>query len=405
MSGSCWTIYYPQATATDNCGTPKIECIAGLASSSCFQKGTSTITFKATDLKGNSTTCSFNVVVKSNEPVCQTAFSSTKAYRIVNVASNKVLDVYAGGTKNDTRIIQYGYHGSTNQQVRLYSLGSGYFKILFRNSGKVLANHTTNNYSNCYLYDYYSGGYKDWKIECNNDGTYKITHRASGRVLDIENGATADVANVEIRTWDGTNSQKWRIEEVPANTSTYYLASSTRLTMEASAEPTRTRIEWVNNTGFKNDYFAVQKINTTGNFEDIEVINSFDLTEELQHFTTYDNNPTEGANYYRIKVTYNDGTISYTETQKVTFDKLGQMRLFPNPATDFVDLELSKYKDQEVNIHIYNQFGQQVHFQNINSVNDILVRMDVSSFITGNYIIRVTAKGKRDEIKQISITH
>ena len=406
MSGTCWTISYPNPMATDNCSVSSITRTSGAASGSCFPIGTSAIDFKATDAKGNSSTCSFSIIIKSTAPVCNTNFSSTKCYRIVNVNSGKVLDVNGGIKTNNTSIIQWGYHGGVNQQLRFYALGSGYYKIMFRNSGRVLANHNTSSGSNCYLYDYYTGGFKDWKIDCNADGTYKITHRGSGKVLDIENDATGDGANVEIRTYDGSNSQKWRIEEVACNTSTSYLTSKNVLTMDASAEPLRTRIEWVNNTGFKNDYFAVQKINnTTGQFEDIETLNSASQTDDLQHFGTYDNQPTEGDNFYRIKVAYTDGTFAYTETKKITFDKMSGVRVYPNPASDVVEIDLSKYKGNEVNVYFYNPFGQAVLFQNMEKVGDTPLSIDVSKLATGRYLLRVTSKGKRDETKQLIIAH
>ncbi len=406
MTGTCWTISYPNPTATDNCAAPTITRTSGAASGSCFPIGTYPIDFKATDAKGNYSTCSFNIVIKSTASVCNTNFSSTKCYRIVNVGSGKTLDVNGGGTGLNTPIIQWPYHGGVNQQIRLYALGSGYFKILFRNSGRVLANHYTTSGSNCYLYDYYTGGFKDWKIDCNTDGTYLITHRASGKVLDIENDATSDGANVEIRTYDGSNSQKWRIEEVICNTATSYLTSKNVLTMDASAEPLRTRIEWINNTGFKNDYFAVQKINnTTGQFEDIETLNAASQTDDLQHFGTYDNQPTEGDNFYRIKVAYTDGTFAYTEIKKVTFDKMSGVRIYPNPASDAVDIDLSKYKGNEVNVYFYNPFGQIMLFQNMEKVGDTPLSIDVSKLATGRYLLRVTSKGKRDDTKQLIIAH
>ena len=406
MSGTCCTISYSNPTATDNCSTPTITRMSGAASGSCFSIGTYPIDFKATDAKGNSSTCSFNIVIKGSAPVCNTNFSSTKCYRIVNVGSGKVLDVNGGSTALNASIIQWPYHGGVNQQLRLYALGSGYFKIMFRNCSRVLANHNTTSGSDCYLYDYYTGGFKDWKIDCNADGTYSITHRASGKVLDIENDAISDGASVEIRTHDGSNSQKWRIEEVACNTSTSYLTSKNILTMDASAEPLRTRIEWVNNTGFKNDYFAVQKINnTTGQFEDIETLNSASQTDDLQHFGTYDNQPTEGDNFYRVKVAYTDGTFAYTETKKVNFDKLSGVRIYPNPASDAVDIDLSKYKGNEVNVYIYNPFGQIMLFQNKDKIGDTPLSIDVSKLATGRYLLRVTSKGKRDETKQLIIAH
>ncbi|WP_435263269.1 HYR-like domain-containing protein [Tenacibaculum sp. nBUS_03] len=55
--------------ATDNCSAVTINQIAGLPSGSEFPIGTTIITFEATDLKGNSSTCSFNITIENVNPI------------------------------------------------------------------------------------------------------------------------------------------------------------------------------------------------------------------------------------------------------------------------------------------------------------------------------------------------
>ena len=57
---------FATATATDNCGAIVAQT-AGLANGSTFPVGTSSVTFTATDAAGNSSSCSFNVVVTDNQ--------------------------------------------------------------------------------------------------------------------------------------------------------------------------------------------------------------------------------------------------------------------------------------------------------------------------------------------------
>ena len=63
------------------------------------------------------------------------------------------------------------------------------------------------------------------------------------------------------------------------------------------------------------------------------------------------------------------------------------------------------YKGNEVNIYIYNPFGQAMIFQNMEKVSDTPLSIDVSKLATGRYLLRVTSKGKRDETKQLIIAH
>ena len=60
-------VNYLAPSATDNCGTATTSQISGLSSGSIFPIGTTTNTFVATDLAGNTDTCSFDVTVYGND--------------------------------------------------------------------------------------------------------------------------------------------------------------------------------------------------------------------------------------------------------------------------------------------------------------------------------------------------
>lgn len=175
--------------------------------------------------------------------------------------------------------------------------------------------------------------------------------------------------------------------------------------MEATAEYNRSFIQWVNNTSYKNDYFTVQKMNAvTGLFEDVEIINAIKQTDELQYFSTYDDNPTEGDNYYRIKLVYDDGNVDYSEMRVVVFKGLNSVRIFPNPSYHYTDLDLTKYKNKLVSIYLYNAFGQLVQVLHIEKVGEEPVRLDVSKYNSDQFFIRIASKGKRDVTQQLIIT-
>jgi hypothetical protein len=63
-------VTYATPTATDNCGTPTVSFVSGLASGSTFPIGVTTVVYKAQDICGNVSTCSFTVTV--NNPYCAT---------------------------------------------------------------------------------------------------------------------------------------------------------------------------------------------------------------------------------------------------------------------------------------------------------------------------------------------
>lgn len=93
---TCDTIVtYATPTASDNCGILSLVQTAGLPSGSVFPVGTTTIVYQATDIHGNSSTCSFNVTVYPlpvitgivNDVVCNAAGNGTIDITVSNGTS------------------------------------------------------------------------------------------------------------------------------------------------------------------------------------------------------------------------------------------------------------------------------------------------------------------------------
>jgi Secretion system C-terminal sorting domain len=182
-----------------------------------------------------------------------------------------------------------------------------------------------------------------------------------------------------------------------------YLVKDEQISMRATAETNRSRVEWTNNTGYKNDFFTLEKENPkSGSFETLAIVSNKYASDIHEYYTIYDNAPTEGDNVYRVKVTYVDGISKTSEIQTIKFNATEGIRLYPNPAIDVVGVDLSNYKGQAVTIALYNQFGQQVLTQQIEKASGT-VNLDVSQNTTGNYMVRVVSKGRKDVIQQLHI--
>ena len=77
-STRCATITWTEPTATDNCGTPTITRV-GLASGACFSpKAVSNIVYTASDAKGNTAKCAFNITVNVT-PTATNNYCTSKA--------------------------------------------------------------------------------------------------------------------------------------------------------------------------------------------------------------------------------------------------------------------------------------------------------------------------------------
>ncbi len=176
-----------------------------------------------------------------------------------------------------------------------------------------------------------------------------------------------------------------------------------KIDLMATPELRRTRLEWISNMGDMNDYFTVQKMNEQGEFMDLETING-SFNEEIKYFTSYDNNITEGDNFYRIKSQLMNGSVKYSETQTVNFMELENIKVFPNPAAEYAEIDLSSYEGSAVKVSIFNAWGQSVLSYTIDNATAQPYRMDVNSLKSGNFIIYITSSGKRQVNKRLTIS-
>lgn len=136
---------------------------------------------------------------------------SGSTYYIYNQGSGKCIDVYGNSTSNGANIIQWTYHGGSNQQWQVNSTGDGYYTLTAQHSGKLMdvSGASTANGANVLQWSYNGGTNQQWAIADQGDGSYKLTARHSGKCLDLVNGSTADGANIQQYTDNGTSAQRW----------------------------------------------------------------------------------------------------------------------------------------------------------------------------------------------------
>jgi endo-1,4-beta-D-glucanase Y len=179
--------------------------------------------------------------------------------------------------------------------------------------------------------------------------------------------------------------------------------SAGTLEMTAVADINHVRIEWVSNTGDKNDYFAIEKRDeTSGSFEKIATLNSKN-GDKMEYYTTYDASPIDGDNTYRINLIGKDGATKTSNLSTVKFSKTADFRIFPNPASDFIDVDLKQYEGKAVTLQVYNSFGKLMTTQQVDKATSATVHIELGAQVSGEYLLRVTAQGRRDAVKKFVV--
>ena len=175
------------------------------------------------------------------------------------------------------------------------------------------------------------------------------------------------------------------------------------LDLTAAAELHKVKLVWANNTGYKNDYFEVEKLNEKSNiFEKIALINSQN-GDKMESYTAFDEQPTEGDNIYRINLVGTDGTTKVSNQSVVKFNNAYDFRIFPNPASDYIDVDLKQYEGKTVTLQVYNSFGKVISTQQVERASSLPVHLDLNPIAAGQYLIRVTSEGRKAAVKKFVI--
>ncbi|SHJ73615.1 S8 family serine peptidase, partial [Parasporobacterium paucivorans] len=158
-----------------------------------------------------------------------TVQDSSGVYFIKSKNSELFMDIYGGGRDFGTNIIQWSYHGGTNQQWKFENLGNGYYKITsVLNPAYALDVYCsgTSMGTRVIQWPYYGGPNQQWKIIENEDGSISLISKLAFEngtryVLDVYGGSA--VAGVNVIQWSGNggDNQKWYLEQVRDYTLSY----------------------------------------------------------------------------------------------------------------------------------------------------------------------------------------
>jgi hypothetical protein len=228
------------------------------------------------------------------------------------------------------------------------------------------------------------------------------TYTQSSVSMALKNGTYI----VKVQLYNVTNGWQFVCEkQVNATVSggLNALSKNVILDINAVAEAQRAQIQWVNNTGSQNDFFIVEKRNNvSGSFEKIETVNS-KPTESNEVYTVYDNAITEGDNTYRIQLTMLDGQVKTSAVKTLIYKNVNDIRIYPNPASDFIEVDLKQYEGKKVTLSIYNQVGKLVHTQQIERASATPTYLNLDKQTSGQMLLRVTAEGYREVTKKFVI--
>jgi hypothetical protein len=182
-------------------------------------------------------------------------------------------------------------------------------------------------------------------------------------------------------------------------------ADETVLSLKAVRKNRQVNLYWTNNTGFKNEYFTLEKSKDGANWEAMNEMDAYREEDQSTNlFEEVDFAPTTGKNYYRVSVTFLDGTRQTSDIQIVELNDIEDFGLYPNPASSFTNVNLeTMVGEKNVTIRVTDWMGRTVEEIQIDEVIEPDYRLELKEYRTGQYAVSVIAEGKRPVTKKLII--
>jgi glucose/arabinose dehydrogenase len=348
--------------------------------------------------------CSVNNPTTTQPPV--SSFDPSKCYRFLSALSGKAFDVAGRSTISGAKIIQNTWTGDKSQIWRIRAIDGSYQRITSWISGKVLDVKAESTDDGKFLqqFDYNGGSNQLFKFD-KTGNNYFISARHSGKFIDIENQVTSSGATLiqMPKRSSNSNSQQWQVLETTCPTGTNLVAAQIYIA-EGYREGKNGILTWVSNAA-DADYFMVEKQDKNGDFETIDLVNAkpLNLDYEKNYYTFTDNQTLEGENTYRITLISDNTPPQYSKTITLNFREAVDFTLFPNPTSDFIDVDLSSYEDRPVKLTVVSMQGRELLSSKIEKASKTH-RMVLDNLMNGQYIILIQTKGKRDVTRMFNIT-
>ena len=177
------------------------------------------------------------------------------------------------------------------------------------------------------------------------------------------------------------------------------------MTVDGRIEAQKGVLNWVSQTSQLPDYFIVEKLNKTGNFEQFTLMNALysNKRDGIESYQITDDNLQEGDNIYRIAL-FSEvlKTPQYSEIVRLRYQPAGSYAIYPNPTSDFVDINLSANESKSVKISIFNSIGKLVYTEKIEHAT-ANKRLNIEQLEPGQYFMSIEPEGKRTVMKKLNI--
>lgn len=149
-------------------------------------------------------------------------------------------------------------------------------------------------------------------------------------------------------------------------------------------------LSWATYSETNNDYFTIERSHDLLNFIPVTMIDGAGNSNQLKEYNATDYESESEINYYRLKQTDFDGSISYSEIVSADCNQnLFSINIFPNPVWEHIDIYVNGVDIEKIKVSLFNSLGQEFAINTSTHSNIVSVSF-TEKIPPGHYIIKVS---------------
>lgn len=162
-------------------------------------------------------------------------------------------------------------------------------------------------------------------------------------------------------------------------------------------------ISWTMLAKVNTDYFDVERSRDGISWQSVAIIKADVNAVVPTTYTALDQSPLKGSAFYQVRIKDLNGTVTVTAIKTVWINGLASASLYPNPASQQVNILPGQLPHADWSVSIINSSGQ-LMVQKRYSKNTTLASLPVNAYAAGNYIVQI-AEGSSLQSAQLMIHH
>jgi hypothetical protein len=164
-------------------------------------------------------------------------------------------------------------------------------------------------------------------------------------------------------------------------------------------------LAWTTDLEINSDHFVVQASTNAGaSWTNIGTVAAQGNSALPVNYSFTDSKPATGTNEYRLEMVDRDGKLAYSAVKAVRIGLMSSVSVYPNPATDYINVVLTGDATVSANIRLISMAGQTLLEKNVSNAGGTTVPLTVGGYPQGSYLIVVTGSDGTKQMNKILIS-